>query len=233
MVIDLGELKRDRAATPWSSASITPTSTPTRCSATAIPTTENIALVVWELLAPKLGADRLSRVRGVGGPDASTSTIVGVMSGRSSSRAVYHFSAAHRLANPALSDEENAALYGQCCRPHGHNYYLEVTVAGVPDAVDGHVRGPRAARPRGDRARCSTRSIIDLSRTCRRWPASSPPARAWPARSGGTLAPRAAAGRAPARGRARDREESVRVPGRGGGLMADEHDAAAAGRADC
>jgi 6-pyruvoyltetrahydropterin/6-carboxytetrahydropterin synthase len=28
-----------------------------------IPTTENIALVVWELLAPKLGPDRLSRVR--------------------------------------------------------------------------------------------------------------------------------------------------------------------------
>ena len=28
-----------------------------------IPTTENIALAVWELLAPKLGPDRLSRVR--------------------------------------------------------------------------------------------------------------------------------------------------------------------------
>ena len=43
----------------------------------------------------------------------------------------YHFSAAHQLSNPALSDEENAELYGQCFRPHGHNYYLEVTVAGV------------------------------------------------------------------------------------------------------
>ena len=28
-----------------------------------IPTTENIAIAVWELLAPKLGPDRLSRVR--------------------------------------------------------------------------------------------------------------------------------------------------------------------------
>jgi 6-pyruvoyltetrahydropterin/6-carboxytetrahydropterin synthase len=28
-----------------------------------IPTTENIAVVVWELLAPKLGRDRLARVR--------------------------------------------------------------------------------------------------------------------------------------------------------------------------
>jgi 6-pyruvoyltetrahydropterin/6-carboxytetrahydropterin synthase len=43
----------------------------------------------------------------------------------------YHFSAAHRLANPALSDEENARIYGQCFRQHGHNYGLEVTVAGA------------------------------------------------------------------------------------------------------
>ena len=50
---------------------------------------------------------------------------------------VYHFSGAHRLANPALEAADNAALYGPCARPHGHNYYLEVTVAGVPDAVTG------------------------------------------------------------------------------------------------
>src|SRR3989475_12439358 len=50
---------------------------------------------------------------------------------------VYHFSAAHQLANPALSPEQNAALYGDCHRPHGHNYYLEVTVAGRPDPVTG------------------------------------------------------------------------------------------------
>jgi len=50
---------------------------------------------------------------------------------------VYHFSAAHCLASPGLSAADNAALYGQCARPHGHNYYLEVTVAGVPDALTG------------------------------------------------------------------------------------------------
>jgi 6-pyruvoyltetrahydropterin/6-carboxytetrahydropterin synthase len=50
---------------------------------------------------------------------------------------VYHFSAAHRLENPALSPQANAALYGACHRPHGHNYYLEVTVAGRPDPVTG------------------------------------------------------------------------------------------------
>ena len=49
------------------------------------------------------------------------------MSGYAVTRA-YHFSAAHRLANDAFSDEENAELYGQCFRQHGHNYLLQVTV---------------------------------------------------------------------------------------------------------
>ena len=50
---------------------------------------------------------------------------------------VYHFSAAHRLVNEAMSPEANAALYGPCARLHGHNYYLEVTVTGVPDPLTG------------------------------------------------------------------------------------------------
>lgn len=50
---------------------------------------------------------------------------------------VYHFSAAHCLENAALAAEENRALYGPCHRLHGHNYYLEVTVAGEPDPVTG------------------------------------------------------------------------------------------------
>jgi 6-pyruvoyltetrahydropterin/6-carboxytetrahydropterin synthase len=43
-----------------------------------------------------------------------------------------HFSAAHRLARPDLSYEENCEIYGKCARPngHGHNYHLEVTVKG-------------------------------------------------------------------------------------------------------
>jgi 6-pyruvoyltetrahydropterin/6-carboxytetrahydropterin synthase len=49
----------------------------------------------------------------------------------------YHFSAAHQLASPALSDEENAAIYGQCFRRHGHNYLLEVTVSGALDPTTG------------------------------------------------------------------------------------------------
>ena len=49
----------------------------------------------------------------------------------------YHFSAGHRLASAGLSEEENRTLYGPCFRPHGHNYLLEVTVAGSVDPVTG------------------------------------------------------------------------------------------------
>lgn len=50
---------------------------------------------------------------------------------------VYHFSAAHRLESPRLSAEANVELYGPCARPHGHNYYVEVTLGGAPDPVTG------------------------------------------------------------------------------------------------
>ena len=49
----------------------------------------------------------------------------------------YHFSAGHRLANPAFSEAENRATYGPCFRPHGHNYLVEVTVAGFVDPLTG------------------------------------------------------------------------------------------------
>ena len=49
----------------------------------------------------------------------------------------YHFSAGHCLANPDLDQEENARIYGQCYRQHGHNYLLEVTVGGELDAATG------------------------------------------------------------------------------------------------
>lgn len=49
-----------------------------------------------------------------------------------------HFSAAHRLASPALSEAENREVYGPCFRGHGHNYTLEVTVRG-PVGADGMV----------------------------------------------------------------------------------------------
>lgn len=52
-----------------------------------------------------------------------------------------HFNGAHRLHNPEKSDEWNRATYGKCNSPnwHGHNYVLEVTVAGSPDPDTGYV----------------------------------------------------------------------------------------------
>ncbi len=51
------------------------------------------------------------------------------------------FSAAHRLFNPALSDEENERIYGPCSNPnwHGHNYVLWVTILGEVNPETGYV----------------------------------------------------------------------------------------------
>ncbi len=51
------------------------------------------------------------------------------------------FAAAHRLFKPELSDEENLKLFGKCSNPnwHGHNYTLEVIVAGEVDADTGFI----------------------------------------------------------------------------------------------
>ena len=51
------------------------------------------------------------------------------------------FAAAHRLFKPELSDEENLKLFGKCSNPnwHGHNYTLEVIVAGEVDTDTGFV----------------------------------------------------------------------------------------------
>ncbi len=52
----------------------------------------------------------------------------------------YHFAASHRLASPALSEEENRRLYGKCNYPygHGHDYTLEISVQG-PAQADGQI----------------------------------------------------------------------------------------------
>ncbi len=52
-----------------------------------------------------------------------------------------HFNAAHRLHNPERSDEWNKQTFGKCNHEnwHGHNYIIEVTVAGKPDDETGYV----------------------------------------------------------------------------------------------
>ena len=51
------------------------------------------------------------------------------------------FAAAHRLYKDGLSDEENLKLFGKCSNPnwHGHNYTLEVVVAGEVNPATGFV----------------------------------------------------------------------------------------------
>lgn len=51
------------------------------------------------------------------------------------------FSASHYYWNDAWSAEVNERVFGRCANRngHGHNYTLEVTVAGEPDAVTGFV----------------------------------------------------------------------------------------------
>jgi len=52
-----------------------------------------------------------------------------------------HFSAAHRLYRADWTDERNADVFGDCSNPHwhGHNYEVEVTVAGPIDPETGFV----------------------------------------------------------------------------------------------
>ena len=53
----------------------------------------------------------------------------------------YKFSASHRLNSSRLSEQQNGELYGKCNNPygHGHDYVLEVSVAGPLSAVSGQV----------------------------------------------------------------------------------------------
>jgi 6-pyruvoyltetrahydropterin/6-carboxytetrahydropterin synthase len=51
------------------------------------------------------------------------------------------FAASHRLFNPKFSDEQNERIFGKCSNPnwHGHNYVLEIVVAGRPNPETGFV----------------------------------------------------------------------------------------------
>ena len=51
------------------------------------------------------------------------------------------FSASHVCRNPQLSEAENRKLFGMAANPHGHghNYVVEVSLAGDPDPVTGMV----------------------------------------------------------------------------------------------
>ncbi|MEM9815342.1 MAG: 6-carboxytetrahydropterin synthase [Cyanobacteria bacterium P01_D01_bin.6] len=92
-----------------------------------LPTTEHIARVLWQRLSPHLPITKIQLFEhpelwaDYTGNDMEAYLTIST-----------HFSAAHRLALPTLSFDENVEIYGKCARPngHGHNYHLEVTVKG-------------------------------------------------------------------------------------------------------
>ncbi len=52
-----------------------------------------------------------------------------------------NFSSSHRLYNPNFDNDTNNAIYDKCnnFNGHGHNYKLQVTVAGIPNPETGYL----------------------------------------------------------------------------------------------
>ncbi len=102
----------------------------------SLPTTENLARVIWHRLAPHLP---LVRIQLFEHPELWADYEGNNMEAYLTLST--HFSAAHRLALPSLSLEENLDIYGKCARVHGHghNYHLEVTVKGEMDPKTGMI----------------------------------------------------------------------------------------------
>ncbi len=101
---------------------------------TILPTTEAIAQAIWHRLAPYLP---ITNIQVFEHPELWAD-----YEGHSMSAYLTistHFSAAHRLALPHLTLEQNSEIYGKCARVHGHghNYHLEVTIQGDIDPRTG------------------------------------------------------------------------------------------------
>jgi 6-pyruvoyltetrahydropterin/6-carboxytetrahydropterin synthase len=101
-----------------------------------LPTTENIARIIWHKLAPHFPLVRIQLFEHpelfaeYTGKDMQAALTIGT-----------HFSAAHRLALDSLTLAQNSEIYGKCARVngHGHNYHLEVTVTGEIDERTGMI----------------------------------------------------------------------------------------------
>lgn len=106
--------------------------------ASRIPTTENLVTYLWDALDGQIPDCQLHRLRLRENPYLYSEKEGGPLIRLTRK---YHFSTAHRLHADQLSEEENKRIFGKCNNPHGHghNYYLEVTVSGIPDAVTGMI----------------------------------------------------------------------------------------------
>jgi 6-pyruvoyltetrahydropterin/6-carboxytetrahydropterin synthase len=103
-----------------------------------IPTTENITAYLWDSLDGKIDGCELHKIK-LRENDFLYSEKENTAMVRLTRK--YHFSTAHRLHSSQLSEKENMTLFGKCNNQygHGHNYYLEVTVRGIPDPVTGMI----------------------------------------------------------------------------------------------
>ncbi|HEY9861839.1 MAG TPA: 6-carboxytetrahydropterin synthase [Candidatus Obscuribacterales bacterium] len=101
-----------------------------------LPTTENIARVIWQRLAPYLP---ITNIQLFEHPELWADYKGNGMEAYLTIST--HFSAAHRLALPHLTLEQNSEIYGKCARVngHGHNYHLEVTIKGEMDPRTGMI----------------------------------------------------------------------------------------------
>ena len=111
-----------------------------------LPTPENIVGALWDPCAsalPSLG--RLTRL--TLWPNTVLKAEFSLMSEEEklmlTVTRTYDFSASHRLHSEALSDSENAEIFGKCNweNGHGHNYEVEVTLAGDADTRTGQLWG--------------------------------------------------------------------------------------------
>lgn len=101
-----------------------------------LPTTENMARVIWQRLAPYLP---LVRIQLFEHPELWAEYEGNHMEAYLTLST--HFSAAHRLALPTLTLEQNSEIYGKCARinGHGHNYHVEITIKGEIDPRTGMI----------------------------------------------------------------------------------------------
>ena len=113
----------------------------------APPTPENLARFVWRQCLPALPpGSRLARVALWPTPTSSVeiTTLDKEGSEMLTLTRCYDFSASHRLHSLQLSDAENAEIFGKCnwSNGHGHNYEVEVTMAGDVDPETGRLLPP-------------------------------------------------------------------------------------------
>lgn len=133
---DLDELMRDRVVSAYDQKSV---NDEVDGFLDRSPTLENIAADIAGRLQRSPETVRLAHIRLFETPELWVDLDLSEGDSRMTLTRTYEFAASHRLHVPALTPEQNLELFGKCNNPagHGHNYVVEVTVAGEPDPRTG------------------------------------------------------------------------------------------------